>query len=393
MICIVKTGTAANAAAPVFRAVLRNCFKAFLGGLPAAADPGNPVAPWKADPGNPSAPGKADPGNADPGNPAAPGNLVVFEPRRHRRRVLKGEFAFCGEGAFVRFFSANIHCRVPEQDSVTALRHVDKEEIMQGFGIVFLTALIFCACGFYMYIYFFSLGYGFSIAAIGAVLLFMFRGTVSAGTAAQCLLFIIYGLRLGGYLLIRDLRSSSYRKVLDPELKRSRAMGIVPKLSIWISCALLYTLQTSPVLFRLQNGDGTNPALTAGAVIMFLGVVIETLADYQKSQAKKIRPYRFVDTGLYRIVRCPNYFGEILLWTGVLISGIGSLHGIVQWACAVAGFLLIIYVMFSGARRLELRQDKSYGKDPEYQKYITTVPIILPFIPLYSVKKYKFLVA
>ena len=39
MICIVKTGTAANAAAPVFRAVLRNCFKAFLGGLPAAADP------------------------------------------------------------------------------------------------------------------------------------------------------------------------------------------------------------------------------------------------------------------------------------------------------------------------------------------------------------------
>ena len=32
MICIVKTGTAANAAAPVFRAVLRNCFKAFFMG-------------------------------------------------------------------------------------------------------------------------------------------------------------------------------------------------------------------------------------------------------------------------------------------------------------------------------------------------------------------------
>ena len=169
---------------------------------------------------------------------------------------------------------------------------------------------------------------------------------------------------------------------------------MIPKLSIWISCALLYTLQTSPVLFRLQNGDGgTSPAVIAGAVIMFLGIAIESLADHQKTQAKKSKPYRFVDTGLYRIVRCPNYFGEILLWTGVLISGIGSLHGIVQWACAVAGFLLIIYVMFSGARRLEMRQDKSYGKDPEYQKYIATVPIILPFIPLYSVKKYKFLVA
>ena len=47
----------------------------------------------------------------------------------------------------------------------------------------------------------------------------------------------------------------------------------------------------------------------------------------------------------------------------------------------------------AAARRLELRQDKNYGADPEYQKYVRTVPIIIPFIPLYSVKKYKFLVA
>ncbi len=47
----------------------------------------------------------------------------------------------------------------------------------------------------------------------------------------------------------------------------------------------------------------------------------------------------------------------------------------------------------SGARRLELRQDKNYGADPEYQEYVRKVPIIIPFIPLYSVKKFKFLVA
>ena len=57
------------------------------------------------------------------------------------------------------------------------------------------------------------------------------------------------------------------------------------------------------------------------------------------------------------------------------------------------GYALIIWVMFSGARRLEIRQDKNYGNDPEYQKYVRTVPIIIPFVPLYSVKKYKFLVA
>ena len=100
-----------------------------------------------------------------------------------------------------------------------------------------------------------------------------------------------------------------------------------------------------------------------------------------------------MDTGLYRIVRCPNYLGELILWVGVLISGIGSLHGILQWGAAALGFILIVFIMFSGARRLEIRQDRNYGEDPDYQKYVKTVPILIPFIPLYSVKKYTFLVA
>ena len=100
-----------------------------------------------------------------------------------------------------------------------------------------------------------------------------------------------------------------------------------------------------------------------------------------------------MDTGLYRIVRCPNYLGEMIFWTGVLLSGIGSLTGAGQWIMALIGYIGIIFVMFSGARRLEIRQNKNYGKDPAYQKYVKTVPILVPFIPLYSVEKYKFLVA
>ena len=49
-------------------------------------------------------------------------------------------------------------------------------------------------------------------------------------------------------------------------------------------------------------------------------------------------------------------------------------------------------VFTGGARRLELRQNKNYGDDPDYQHYVKTVPILLPFIPLYSVAKYKWLV-
>ena len=77
----------------------------------------------------------------------------------------------------------------------------------------------------------------------------------------------------------------------------------------------------------------------------------------------------------------------------MLLTGTTALKGILQWGIALLGYALIVWVMFSGARRLEIRQDRNYENDPAYQKYVRTVPIILPFVPLYSVKKYKFLVA
>ena len=100
-----------------------------------------------------------------------------------------------------------------------------------------------------------------------------------------------------------------------------------------------------------------------------------------------------MDTGLYRIVRCPNYLGEMIFWTGVVICAIGGVSHWGQWLVIAVGYIGIIFVMFSGARRLEIRQNKNYGKDPEYQKYVKSVPILLPFIPLYSVEKHKWLVA
>ena len=130
-----------------------------------------------------------------------------------------------------------------------------------------------------------------------------------------------------------------------------------------------------------------------GLAVSAFGLAFETTADVQKNAAKRRNPRRFVDTGLFRIVRCPNYLGEMLFWTGVFVSGVGVYAGIAQWAAALVGYLGIVYVMFGGARRLEIRQNRSYGKDPAYQRYVRTTPIMLPFVPLYSVEKHKWLVA
>lgn len=240
----------------------------------------------------------------------------------------------------------------------------------------------------------FSVGYGLSIAAIGIALSVGFGSGMGIAEWLACLLLVVYGLRLSGYLLIREKKSAGYRKVLSPEMERSKRMPLGAKLGLWVVCGLLYTLMTIPLFFRLKNGAKADAMLWIGlAVMMICGIVLEAVADMQKTAAKKKNSRRFVDSGFYRIVRCPNYLGELVLWLGMLLTGATALHGVWQWSLALLGFLLIAWVMFSGARRLEMRQDKNYGADPEYQKYVSSVPIIIPFIPLYSVKKYKFLVA
>ena len=260
------------------------------------------------------------------------------------------------------------------------------------FWILFGVCMLVSAIGFKNYVWFISLGYGFSIAAQGVAMMIMQGTELTVGTILACVLFVLYGIRLGGYLAIREFGKSSYKKNMQGEIKDGKTVPFGVKVAIWTSCAALYVTQVSGVFYRLLNAAEDNAWIFIGSAVMLLGVTLETVADIQKNAAKKVNPRRFVDTGLYRIVRCPNYLGEMIFWTGVVITAIGAATGW-QWLVIAIGYIGIIFVMFSGARRLEIRQDKNYGADPEYQKYVATVPILLPFIPLYSVKKHKWLVA
>lgn len=279
------------------------------------------------------------------------------------------------------------------------------ESFGMGFLILMVIALVVSSVGFYKYVYFISLGYGFSIAVMGVALFIMHMDVIGVGTLIMCLLFLVYGCRLGGYLLIREIKSASYRSTMKKEIKDGSTMKMVAKISIWVSCALLYALQISPLLFRLMaekrllssnNPDvivgNTDVVTIVGAAIMALGIILESAADFQKSEAKKLNPTRFCDTGLYKIVRCPNYLGEVLFWTGVFVSGVNIYASAWQWIAAAFGYICIVYIMFGGARRLELRQNRNYGDNPEYQAYVKKTPILLPLVPLYSVAKYKWLV-
>ena len=262
--------------------------------------------------------------------------------------------------------------------------------------ILLAVSLAVSGLGWIYFIYFFSIGYGFGISALAVALAVLFRDVLTVPTVLLCVVMFIFGCRLGLYLLTREKRSPEYKKILyGPDAAKKKPLFVV--ITVGIFCALLYVGQVSPVAFYLANkaeGAPVNEIFPwIGAALMALGVALESVADAQKKAAKKINKHRFVDTGLYRLVRCPNYLGELVIWTGAFIVCFGACCTIWQWVIAAVGYIGIVNVMFSGARRLEIRQAKVYGEDPEFQAYIKKTPILLPFVPIYSVAKYKWLQA
>ena len=255
--------------------------------------------------------------------------------------------------------------------------------------VLLVVAAVLCGIGFIKFVWFMSVGYGLAVGGIGVAIFAIacIRGNLTPVMAVLCCLLLVYGLRLGLFLLIREMKSAAYRKTLNAQT--DKPVPIFVKVFMWIFMAVLYVMETSAVWYREATApDGPQLCAWIGAAIMICGILLEAFADKQKSAAKKIDPNKPAMDGLYKISRCPNYFGEMTFWTGVFVSGWCILKGW-QWLIAIIGYVAIIMIMISGAQRLEKRQNKNYGNLPEYQAYVKKTPILVPFIPVYHLVKDK----
>jgi len=254
-------------------------------------------------------------------------------------------------------------------------------------GILLLVSAVLCSIGFYKHVYFLSIGYGFAIAGLGIALWILFGAGMDAVGIFSCIVLILYGVRLSGFLLYREYKNAAYRKTLKSVAKNENEMSFFAKAGIWVGVSLLYVAEVCPVFFRLSNHSSSVIVPVLGMIIALFGLAFETIADRQKTKQKAENPHMAAMKGLYKIVRCPNYYGEILFWTGITISGLSSLQGIGQWLIVILEYVTIFGVMVSGAVRLEKRQNANYGSNPQYQAYIATTPILFPGIPLYTFVK------
>ncbi len=262
-------------------------------------------------------------------------------------------------------------------------------EILAILPVLAFITLLITAVGFRRMVYFLNIGYAFSIVAVAVVSLILLRTNATLLTVLLAAGIAFWGLRLGIFVTKREL-SKGYEKERARIDKEYGGITLPIKFAIWVSVSVLYLMMVSPLLFSLESPMVSVAATVfqiIGFVLMAGGLILEGIADKQKFAFKAYNPSMFCNTGLYSLIRCPNYLGEIIFWIGVWVMGIGFYKTALEWVISLIGMVCIVYIMFGSTKRLEKTQISRYGNLPEFQQYSKTVPILIPWIPLYTLQK------
>jgi steroid 5-alpha reductase family enzyme len=273
-------------------------------------------------------------------------------------------------------------------------------------GVLALTAiasLIQVPITQYKTLYSISVGYGYAVALIGYVVL---RQSSSSSSSSLLSLIddpatllayatIAYGLRLGTYLLWREYSQPSRRAAHHGrELSRPKRFGLA------LTVSVLYACMTTPLLYAMRAATLTSMPQRKwkrriaylGAIMAWTGTVTQAVADGHKHHVKSTKPNTsskstkplFVGPtqGLYRITRHPNYTAELLFWVGLYVSGMPCFGtSVVGWMASSLGVASIVSIMMGATKRLEQRQQESYGGQAMYERWKVDVPsTLIPFV-------------
>jgi len=189
-------------------------------------------------------------------------------------------------------------------------------------------------------------------------------------------LVVIWATRLGAFLFSR-IRKAGKDDRFD-EIKRS----LIGFLNVWTIQGLWVTFTTIAALVTITTTHRKELDLFAlgGFLIWVFGFSVEAVADYQKRRfnSDPRNAGKFIQTGLWSRSRHPNYFGEITLWTGMLIIALPVLQGW-QWVALISPiFVTLLLTRVSGIPLLEKKADQKWGGQEDYEAYKKATPVLIP---------------
>jgi steroid 5-alpha reductase family enzyme len=152
-----------------------------------------------------------------------------------------------------------------------------------------------------------------------------------------------------------------------------------------ISFATVYLLQgtlmwvVSLPLQLSHRAEGSIGVLAiVGVILWAVGVYFEAVGDLQLSRFKgdPSNEGKVLDTGLWRLTRHPNYFGDACVWWGIALVACSVSVG--RWGLIGAAVMNILLLKVSGVALLERSLVR---RKPEYQAYIDRTSAFIPRPP------------
>jgi len=182
----------------------------------------------------------------------------------------------------------------------------------------------------------------------------------------------VWAIRLGSFLFMRIHKAGEDRRFRTIKPNFTRFLMTWTLQGMWVSMCLLCVLTA----LSSYSGVVMNSIFFIGLLVFILGLSIEIIADYQKTVFRRNieNKDKFITTGLWSLSRHPNYFGEILLWTGIAIMSISSLQGLQYLTLISPIFVYVLLVYISGVRILEAQAEKKWGHLDSFKEYIKNTP-------------------
>ncbi len=196
--------------------------------------------------------------------------------------------------------------------------------------------------------------------------------TPSLRTALILFLVLLWGLRLSVYLAIRnwgkseDARYLKIRQNNEPNF-RFKSLYIIfgfQSILAWVVGSILF--------IAIKNDHPLTWLDYIGIFVTLFGIIYESIADYQLIQFKNGIKNRgkLLQSGLWKLSRHPNYFGEILVWWGFFIT---TLVTGIHFNLIAPLLMTYLILRFSGVTLLEANLNKKFNDYDDYQKKVNTI--------------------
>jgi steroid 5-alpha reductase family enzyme len=203
---------------------------------------------------------------------------------------------------------------------------------------------------------------------------------LSAGVDGRVILVwalvVIWAVRLGTFLFSRIKKAGKDDRFDTIKPSFIRFLNVWTIQGLWVT----FTMAAALVTITTANRKELDLFALIGFLVWVFGFTMEIVADYQKSRfnTNPNNKGKFIQTGLWSRSRHPNYFGEIVLWIGVMIIALPVLQGW-QWVALISPvFVTLLLTRVSGIPLLEKKADQKWGGQTDYEAYKKGTPVLIP---------------